>query len=137
MARRFGLNAVRAARAEDITKLIPSGQLKKSWLGSFAWPAGLDSATWVGFRFVDPDGSRSLDEIAPEEIANAMHAVLSEYPGSSDEDVLRLTAELFGILRLGANVRSRLETVYSRLPTSRPPWRMVDPRLLGQRTMLP
>lgn len=120
VARRFGLNAVRAARAEDITKLIPRGQLHKSRLGSFAWPASLDPATWTGFRFVDPDGSRSLDEVAPEEIANAMHAVLAEYPESSVEDVLRRTAELFGIVRLGANVRSRLEAVYKKLPSELP-----------------
>ena len=120
VARRFGLKAVRASRAEDIIKLIPRGQLRKSRLGSFAWPASLDPATWTGFRVVDPDGSRSLEEVAPEEIANAMSAVLVEHPESSDEDVLRRTAELFGILRLGANVRTRLESVYKKLPAEPP-----------------
>jgi hypothetical protein len=120
VARRFGLYAVRAARAEDIAKLIPRGQLRKSRLGSFAWPTGLDPATWTGFRTVDPDASRTLDEVAPEEMANAMHAVLTERPTSSYEDVLRRTAELFGIVRLGANVRSRLEAVYATLAAASP-----------------
>ena len=115
VARRFGLSTVRAARVDDITELIPRSQVKKSRLGAFAWPAGLDPSTWTGFRYVDPEGSRSLDEVAPEEIANAMKAVANEYQGTQ-EDVLRRTAELFGIVRLGANVRTRLEAVYKRLP---------------------
>ena len=116
VARRFGLSAVRAARVDDITRLIPRNQVKKSRLGAFAWPEGLDASTWTGFRYVDPEGSRSLDEVAPEEIANAMKAVAGEYLGSTQEEVLRRTAELFGIVRLGANVRMRLEAVYKRLP---------------------
>ena len=120
VARRFGLNTVRAARADDIARLVPRGQLKKGRLGSFAWPANLDPAEWTGFRHVDADAARSLDEVAPEEIANAMLAVQAEYPGASDEDTLRRTAELFGILRLGANVRSRLDAVYKKLPSETP-----------------
>lgn len=117
VARRFGLYAVRAARAEDIAKLIPRGQLRKGRLGAFAWPSDLDPTTWTGFRAVDPNASRTLDEVAPEEIANAMRAVLAERPTSGEDDVLRRTAELFGIVRLGANVRSRLQAVYAKLPT--------------------
>ena len=111
VGRRFGLNAVRSARADDIGRLIPRANLRKGRLGRFAWPDNLDPETWAGFRFADPDGSRSLDEVAPEEIANAMSAVADEFPGISDEEVLRRTAELFGIVRLGANVRGRLEAV--------------------------
>jgi hypothetical protein len=118
VGRRFGLNAVRAARADDIARLIPRGQLRNGRLGLFAWPAGLDPLTWTGFRIVDPNGSRTLDEIAPEEIANAMQAVVAEYPGIGDEDVLRGTAELFGIVRLGAKVRSRLQAVFKKLPAA-------------------
>lgn len=118
VARRFGLNAVRTARADEILRLIPRAQLRKSRkLGDFAWPAGLDPETWAGFRIADEGGTRSLDEVAPEEIANAMFAVLDEYPDLEFvDDILRRTAELFGIVRLGANVRSRLEIVYNSLP---------------------
>ncbi|MEO6471862.1 MAG: DUF3320 domain-containing protein, partial [Aeromicrobium sp.] len=81
VARRFGLNAVRAARAEDIAKLIPRGQLRKSrTFGHFAWPVGLDPETWSGFRTADKEVTRTLEEIAAEEIANAMLAVLEEHP---------------------------------------------------------
>lgn len=115
VARRFGLSAVRAARADDIARALPRGSLRKGRLGSFAWPADVDPESWAAFRVADGIASRTLEEIAPQEIGNAMRAVLTEYPDLGDEDVLRRTAELFGISRLGANVRGRLEAVRARL----------------------
>jgi len=117
VGRRFGLNAVRSSRADDITRLVPRGQLRKSKLGSFAWPASLDPESWRGFRTVDPNSSRTLDEVAPEEIANAMRAVRARLPNADDELVVRSAAESFGIARLGANVRSRLTAVLAKLPS--------------------
>lgn len=119
VARRFGLSAVRTARAEEIIRLVPRGQVRKSRkFGNFAWPGTLDPDTWTGFRIADEHGSRALDEIAPQEIANAMLAVLDEY-GDIEyvDDLLRRTAEIFGFSKLGAKVRDRLESVYKTLPT--------------------
>lgn len=116
VARRFGLNAVRAARAEEIARLVPRDRLKKSRLGAFAWPEVLDPQTWEGYRSADTDGSRSLDEVAPEEIRNAMIAVRQLAPTLDEEGVLRRTAEVFGIVRLGALVKARLSAVYRSLP---------------------
>jgi hypothetical protein len=116
VARRFGLNAVRTARAQEIAKLVPRDRVKKDRLGDFAWPEGLDPQVWTGYRSADRAGSRSLEEIAPEEIANAMHAVRRLAPQLDEEAVLRRTAEIFGIVRLGAHVKSRLTAVYQRLP---------------------
>ena len=83
VARRFGLNAVRAARADDIAKLVPRSQVRKSRkLGALRVAGQLDPDTWTGFRFADArtphvPSTRSRRE----EIANAMLAVLDEYPG--------------------------------------------------------
>lgn len=122
VARRYGFNSLRAARADVIIRLIPRTQLRKSpTLGDFAWPVGLDPETWAGFRFALEHGTRPLDEIAPEEIANAMLAVFHEFPDLEYvDDVLRRTAERFGIGRLGGNVRARLEAVYAKLPADEP-----------------
>jgi hypothetical protein len=116
VARRFGLNAVRAARAEEIARLVPRDRLKKSRVGAFARPEGLDPQAWEGYRSADKDGSRSLDEVAPEEIRNAMIAVRQLAPTLDEEGVLRRTAEVFGIVRLGALVKARLSAVYRSLP---------------------
>jgi hypothetical protein len=115
VARRFGLNTVRASRTEGLVRLVPPSQLRESPLGSFAWPTDLDPATWTGFRRVDSIASRNVDEIAPEELRNAMRAVDLDHPGLGEEDLLRRTADVFGITRLGARVRLRLEAVHENL----------------------
>ena len=49
----------------------------------------------------DPSTERSLDQIAPEEIANAMTFVRRDQAGIDDDRTIRRTAELFGVARLG------------------------------------
>ena len=78
----------------------------------------LDMAMWSGFRPADADHTRSLDEVAPEEIANAMRSAIALAPMGDRDDILRSTAEIFGIARLGANVRARLDAVYAQIPRS-------------------
>jgi hypothetical protein len=114
-ARRFGLHAVRTARADEIRRLIPRGVIRKSRLGDFAWPERLDPATWRGYRSPDDPISRGLDEIAPEELLNAMRAVVAGAPGIDDEVAIRATAKIFGMSKLGALVRARLEAVADQL----------------------
>ncbi|WP_100350241.1 AAA domain-containing protein [Luteimicrobium subarcticum] len=113
VGRRFGLQTVRANRVAAIQQVVPRVQVRKSRHGDFVWPQGVDPATWTGYRSADADMSRTLDEVAPEEIANAIRALVRDGRGTTDEELLRATAEVFGIVRLGANVRTRLEGVYS------------------------
>ncbi len=117
VARRFGLNTVRAARVDDIVRLVPKAQLRKSKkMGSFAWPVDLDPDVWNGYRRAAGSASRTLDEVAPQEIANAMLAVLEEHQIEHVDDLLRRTADIFGVTRLGVKVRTRLEAVFAKLP---------------------
>ncbi|MBV0895966.1 AAA domain-containing protein [Microbacterium sp. NC79] len=118
VARRFDLGAVRAARVAEIRKLIPRGHLKRDKLGEFAWPKGIDPKLWNDFRAANGEAIRSMEEISPQEIANAMRATLVDSPFADQEATMRATAALFGIVRLGANVRARLEAVYSNLNSS-------------------
>jgi stress response protein SCP2 len=117
VARRFGLNAVRAARAEEIARVIPKGSVRKGKAGGFVWPSNLDPAAWAGYRVANPDAPRTLDEIALEEIANSMVATLDAHPDRTKEEIIRRAAELFGITRLGPNVRARLELAYKLVAT--------------------
>ncbi|QJW35489.1 AAA domain-containing protein [Cellulosimicrobium protaetiae] len=114
VGRRFGLTTVRASRAADIARLVPRAQIRRGADAAFAWPQHIDPGTWTGYRIPDPDGTRRFDEIAPEEIANAMRAVVDAEPELDDEGVLRRTAAVFGLSRLGAGARARLEAVHDR-----------------------
>ncbi|MGO1287036.1 MAG: DUF4011 domain-containing protein [Cellulosimicrobium funkei] len=115
VGRRFGLTAVRASRAVDIEKLIPRSQIRKSPLGAFVWPTGMDPDQWTGYRTPDVNASRRFDEIAPEEILNAMRLVVDSDPALGDEETLRRTATVFGVSRVSAGARARLEAVIEAL----------------------
>jgi len=118
VGRRFNLNAVRSARVEEMAKLIPRGQLKKSRkFGDFVWPIGVKPQEWTGFRS-SVAADRPLDEIAPEEIANAMRHVIAQQGSASGDELLRATADIFGISRLGGNIRSRLEAIREHVMTT-------------------
>ncbi|GAB07127.1 hypothetical protein GOAMR_62_00320 [Gordonia amarae NBRC 15530] len=117
VARRHGLNRVPASRQEAIKavlrSLVPSeSYLESATFGDFVWPDHIDPAAWSGFRI--GGGDRSFEDIAPEEIANAMCSIRLRSPGIADEALLRETAVLFDITRLGAKVRARLEDVRDR-----------------------
>lgn len=112
VGRRFGLGRVRAGRSAEILRLIPPDlRITRDELGEFVWPPAIDPDTWTGYRTVDRDATRKLDEVAPQEIGNAMTDVLIQHPDFTSDTVIRITADTFGISRLGANVRARLEAV--------------------------
>lgn len=78
--------------------------------GEFIWPAGFDPATYRDFRTGENgDAPRDLPHIPPEEIANAAESLLRD-AGSLDRDALaREVARVFGVQRMGSNVREALD----------------------------
>ncbi len=76
------------------------------------WPAGMKSADYRGFRVPakekDPSTKRALEEIPPQEVANAMDELIIEF-GDCPQDVLfRETLKLFGLGALTDKARGRL-----------------------------
>src|SRR5690606_632403 len=71
VARRFGVSRLHAGRQATITRLIAKEQIRKSALGTFVWPKDIDPAEYTSFRRSE-SGERKMEEIAPEEIGNAM-----------------------------------------------------------------
>ena len=115
VAARFGYAQLRQTRAEAILGLVPRALRRKDPLGEFIWPPGLDPATWDGYVTAEePGGARPVDQIAPEEISNAMVDLVRQGIEIPGEDLIRLTADVFGTKRIGAGVRSRLEAITDR-----------------------
>ena len=75
----------------------------------------MDPDQWTGYRTPDVNASRRFDEIAPEEILNAMRLVVDSDPALGDEETLRRTATVFGVSRVSAGARARLEAVIEAL----------------------
>jgi hypothetical protein len=88
------MSRVLRARLDALGALVPAAMR----VGDFVWPDGLDRATWTGFRR-DPSGDRPMDQIAPEELGNAMVALCRASAGMTAEELYAQTLEVFGYRR--------------------------------------
>lgn len=105
----FDLDRVRNQRIRTALGYLPRTlQRRKSSLGTWVWPADLDPETWQGYRRTQDSTERSVDEIAPEEIANAMRRALR--PGASRGGLCRDALDLLGHSRMTAHVQHILES---------------------------
>ncbi len=119
VAARFDYSRLTRARAETILALVPSELRREDSLGEFFWPQKLDPATWGGYVAAEePGGARPVDQIAPEELSNAMVDLVRQGIEISADELMRLSVDTFGSKRLTAGVRSRLEEVITRTVTA-------------------
>jgi very-short-patch-repair endonuclease len=85
--------------------------IRRSGKREFVWTKELTEKPFDGFRIqgkTDPK-ARTAEQICPEEIANAAAQVLTLHISISQDDLMRETANVFGITRLGNKVRSHFE----------------------------
>ncbi|OQQ26371.1 DNA/RNA helicase [Prescottella equi] len=108
VGRRFGFDRVSAARKSFVIECVPAELVHATPLGSFVWPREIDRADWRGYR-TTPDGvTRSLGDIAPEELVNAMNDVCRGRE-LDVEPLLRETMAVFNQTRLTGPSRDRLD----------------------------
>jgi hypothetical protein len=106
----FGLARVTESRRAALLAVLPDGALDGDWL----WPAGLDRATWTGFRRQAASADRPLEHVAPEEIGNAMAALCRGGAGVERGELLTRTALVFGYRRRTPSITPRLESALAR-----------------------
>lgn len=107
VAESFGLSRVSVARAAAILRLLPV-EHEREGDDEFAWPAGADPKGWRRVRVSDNGGSRPLDHIPLEEIANAMAVVAQLGGGMREEDITREALGLLGGKRMTPQASERL-----------------------------
>jgi hypothetical protein len=88
----FGLSRVSDARRTALLALLPAGTV----VGDFAWPGELDPAGWSFFRRQATSSQRPLEQVAPEEIGNAMAALCRARGGLARDELYLRTVEVFG-----------------------------------------
>lgn len=112
VAERWGKTKLTKHVERRIQALIERDKGRKlQFAAGFLWPAGSDPSTYRDFRSPDessPESERHVSAIAPEELANAAFAVLERNVQLPDDDLLRETAKVFRITRLGRLVRESL-----------------------------
>jgi hypothetical protein len=111
VGRRFTLQRVAAKRTASIVGLVPATQLEDTPFGVFVWAAGQDRDAYEDFRVAGEEALRSLDEIAPHELLNAMRYLAKTGVGISRDELVRETAALFGYSRMAAKTRGHLEAI--------------------------
>jgi very-short-patch-repair endonuclease len=97
--------AVRDAVRQNGLPLSHSGNRE------FVWTKKLTEKPYAGFRIPtegDPK-ARTAEEICPEEIANAAARILALHISMGQDDLVRETANVFSIKRIGNKVRSFFE----------------------------
>ncbi|GAB3359042.1 DUF3320 domain-containing protein [Modestobacter lapidis] len=106
----FGLSRVSGARRDALLGLLPEGSV----VGDFVWPAGVDAATWNRFRRQSSSADRPLDQVAPEEIGNAMAALCRAAGGLTRSDLYVRTLDVFGSRRRTPALLPHLEAALTR-----------------------
>jgi hypothetical protein len=114
---RFGFDRAAAKRQEAVRQFVPADLILEDELGSFVWPADLDRIVWTGFRTTPSGFSRPLDEVAGEEIINAL-AYAARNGVYDQEQLMRDTLSFFDQSRLTKQTADRLELCISKAERS-------------------
>ncbi|MFW3171327.1 DUF4011 domain-containing protein [Geodermatophilus sp. CPCC 206100] len=91
----FGLTRVSEARRDALLALLPEGSLD----GEFVWPEPDDRDGWTAFRRQAASADRPLEHVAPQEVGNAMVALVRAGAGLGEDELFARTAEVFGYRR--------------------------------------
>jgi len=121
VARCFDLRRVRTERLKSLMRLVPRQSIRRGPHGTFVWPDGIESESWNGYRHTIDATDRSLSEVAPEEISNAMANFCRRGGSIAVEELIERVKAVFGVGRLSAANRERLENTLS--------WAVKDGRL--------
>ncbi len=101
----FGLNRATESRKSMLLSLLPPSAVQ----GEHLWPEGVPPEGYEGFRRQVSSTDRPIDQVAPEEIANAMAALCRAAAGMGRGELLTQTAAVFGHKRRSPAVTAVLE----------------------------
>ena len=111
VCRRFGYSRLGDTKRAELTDSIAT---QFDVVDGFVWPIGVDPETWRGARRSPSTAVRSLAEISPQEVINAMELVLRESFSITRDDLLKETAEILGYGRVSEQGRSWLGAALER-----------------------
>ncbi len=111
IVRAWGFNRIGDNIQNVLTACLPA-ELKTSRLGDehVFWPSGFSADSYRDYRIpADENSKRAMDEIPPEELANAMYEVLIDFSSCEQDTLYRETVKLFGFSAVTAKARKYLD----------------------------
>ena len=120
VARAWGFGRTGGNIQRILDECLPSGfEVTKYGEEQVFWSRNEPSAGYVSYRIgSDEESKRAIDEIPPEELANAMCEVLVDFNSCEKETLFRETVRLFGMNIVTAKARRFLEYGFSVLQKS-------------------
>lgn len=116
----WGFTRAGGSITDILRKCLPDDLIMTTYADKIVfWPRNVFPADYHDYRVgTDRDSKRAIDEIPPEELANAMYEILVDFT-TCDRDVLfRETIRLFGFNKLTEKARQHLEYAVSVLQNS-------------------
>ncbi len=104
---------------EILTACIPAGVAVTEFDGErILWSASCNPGDFRGYRVPGDDESakRTIDEIPPEELANAMAALLTDFGACGQDSLFRETIRMFGLSSVTQKARRYLEAALALVP---------------------
>ena len=112
VSHRFGYSRLGSQKRAELSRFLSdSFNIDED---HFVWPGGVDRASWRAVRRTVSPLDRSLPEISPVEVLNAMEQVLIQALSASQNELIRSTAVLLGHARLTENAQNSLLRVLVR-----------------------
>ncbi|MBQ8613908.1 MAG: DUF3320 domain-containing protein [Ruminiclostridium sp.] len=101
----FGITRVTAKAEQRVREIITTLEVYE--LDGFIWKRGILPEKYPLCRVpAEGDEKRSMDEIHPAEISNAVRFVLKNQISMTREDLIRETAHVFGFTRMGGVIEA-------------------------------
>ncbi|MGO8673698.1 MAG: DUF3320 domain-containing protein, partial [Capsulimonadaceae bacterium] len=108
----WGMRRVASRIEARIRELCAGSGLRMTHHGDLEvyWPPSLDpeSYTWYRTPGPDPEGRREIEDLPPEEIANAAREILASLISLPVDDLILPVARIFGFARTGADAADRI-----------------------------
>ena len=111
----FGIPRLSEAVVQRIATCMPRNINRTPMIGdSVLWPSGESSNAYGIYRTSSPDDAdrRAIDEIPPQELANAMREVQLDYGTDDAETLCKEALRMFGMSVLTAKARKYLDAAY-------------------------
>lgn len=107
VAQAHGLQRVSSKRTADIGSVVSAGFTSDN--DGFLFLASAPSATYTDWRRSRSGDGRVIEEISLAETSNAMRHVATLGYGMQPDELVRATAEAFGVGRVTTGIRERLD----------------------------
>lgn len=106
-------NRIKVSIDQAITFALVTKMMKRR--GDFLWKKGVENATVVRSHAHVPDFSRTIDQIAPEEITLAIEIVVVKAFGIQRENIPSAVSSLFGFGRTSEDMSKHIDKIIAKM----------------------